>query len=127
MPGSQSAEAAVFGIDLGKTRFDVMAADASSKPLRRAKLSRSTILPFFEQVPRALIGMEACPGAQWLARKLGSDAISLTFGIIARQSEAPGEDWTVPDFVDKAEPHAEARSNASGLMPPRWLWRRVRL
>ena len=51
MPGSQSAEAAVFGIDLGKTRFDVMAADASGKPLRRAKLSRSTILPFFEQVP----------------------------------------------------------------------------
>lgn len=29
--GSQSADAAVFGIDLGKTRFDVMAVDASGK------------------------------------------------------------------------------------------------
>lgn len=35
--------------------------------------------------------------------------------------------WTAPGLVDKPPPQAEARSNASGLMPPRWLWRRVRL
>jgi len=29
--------------------------------------------------------------------------------------------WTVSGLVDKAEPHAEARSNASGLLPSRWL------
>jgi len=39
--------AAVYGIDLGKTIFR-----------------------FFEAAPKALIGMEACPGSQWLARKL---------------------------------------------------------
>ena len=26
-----------------------------------------------------------------------------------------------PGLVDKPQPQAEARSNASGLMPPRWL------
>lgn len=105
MPGSQSAEAAVFGIDLGKTRVDVMAADASGKPLRRAKLSRSTILPFFEQVPRALIGMEACPGAQWLARKLV--AMGHTVRIIPAQFMKPFVKSNKNDARD-AEAIAEA-------------------
>ena len=64
--------AAIYGIDLGKTRFDVVASDAGGKPIQRIKLTRHTILPFFEAAERALIGMEACPGAQWLARKLAS-------------------------------------------------------
>lgn len=34
-------------------------------PLNRAGITR-----FFVNLPRALIGMEACPGSQWLARKL---------------------------------------------------------
>lgn len=70
MPRSQIVDAAVFGIDLGKTRFDVMAADEAGKPLRRFKFTRSAIVPFFAEAKPALIGMEACPGAQWLARKL---------------------------------------------------------
>jgi hypothetical protein len=35
--------------------------------------------------------------------------------------------WTSHATVDTPAPHAEARSNASGLTPSRWLWRRVRL
>lgn len=70
MPPRRPVAAAIYGIDLGKTRFDVIASDASGKPLRRLKLSRQTILPFFEAASPALIGMEACPGAQWLARRL---------------------------------------------------------
>jgi transposase len=105
MSRSQSADAAVFGVDLGKTRFDVMAADASGKPLRRAKLTRSTILPFFEQVPRALIGMEACPGAQWLARKLA--AMGHTVRIIPAQFVKPFVKSNKNDARD-AEAIAEA-------------------
>lgn len=29
------------------------------------------------------------------------------------------ENWTSPGSVDKSQPHAEARSKASGLTPPR--------
>ncbi len=36
-------------------------------------------------------------------------------------------DWTDPTPVDKFCPHDEACSKASGLTPPRWLWRRARL
>ncbi|PZP55335.1 MAG: IS110 family transposase, partial [Delftia acidovorans] len=105
MPRSPFADAAVFGVDLGKTRFDVMAADASGKPLRRAKLTRYTILPFFEQVPRALIGMEACPGAQWLARKLA--AMGHTVRIIPAQFVKPFVKSNKNDARD-AEAIAEA-------------------
>ena len=35
--------------------------------------------------------------------------------------------WTSHATVDKLKPQFEARSNASGLTPPKWLWRRVRL
>ena len=34
--------------------------------------------------------------------------------------------WTSPGPVDTQRPGFEAASNASGLTPPRWLWRRVR-
>ncbi|EAQ34251.1 hypothetical protein NB311A_09736 [Nitrobacter sp. Nb-311A] len=45
MSRSHSVDAAVFGIDLGKTRFDGMAADASGKPIRRVKLTRYLLIP----------------------------------------------------------------------------------
>jgi len=35
--------------------------------------------------------------------------------------------WTSPVFVDTQRASSEAFSNASGLTPPIWLWRRVRL
>ncbi|SUG57682.1 integrase [Salmonella enterica subsp. diarizonae] len=35
--------------------------------------------------------------------------------------------WSDHAPVDSFCPHGEAFSKASGLTPPRWLWRRVRL
>lgn len=62
--------AAVYGIDLGKTTFHIVGMDKDGVLLQRAKFTRKTIFRFFEAAPKALIGMEACPGSQWLARKL---------------------------------------------------------
>jgi transposase len=33
-------------------------------------LRRETLLAFFDRAARTVVGMEACPGSQWLARKL---------------------------------------------------------
>lgn len=79
--------AAIYGIDLGKNRFDVVASDSTGIPLQRLKLTRGTILPFFERAAVALIGMEACPGAQWLARKLA--AMGHTVRILPAQFVKP--------------------------------------
>ena len=70
MPKVKHQHAAVYGIDLGKTTFHVVGMDATGLPILRAKFTRKTIFKFFEEAHCALIGMEACPGSQWLARKL---------------------------------------------------------
>jgi transposase len=65
-------ETAAFGIDIGKKVFHVVALNAAGAVIQRAKFSRDTLMPFFEAAPKVLIGMEACPGSQWLARRLAA-------------------------------------------------------
>lgn len=38
--------------------------------VQRVKFRRDTLLGFLERAERALVGMKACVGSQWLARKL---------------------------------------------------------
>ena len=47
--------------------------------------------------------------------------------VSADELRAIREKWTSHATVDKLKPQFEARSNTSGLTPPKWLWRRVRL
>jgi transposase len=63
-------DAAVFGVDLGKNVFHVVGLDDRGAVIQRVKLRRESLLAFFERASRTLVGMEACPGSQWLARKL---------------------------------------------------------
>lgn len=105
MPVRRPVAAAIYGIDLGKTRFDVIASDPAGRPVQRVKLGRDTILRFFEAAPAALIGMEACPGAQWLARKLA--AMGHTVRIIPAQFVKPFVKSNKNDARD-AEAIAEA-------------------
>ncbi len=66
----QSNTVAIYGIDIGKTRFDVACLDSTGLPIGRSKYRRDTLLRYFSGAPKAVVAMEACPGSQWLARKL---------------------------------------------------------
>jgi transposase len=97
--------ATVYGIDLGKNTFHFVGMDEKGVPVQKAKLSRKTIFRYFEAADKALIGMEACPGSQWLARKLielGHDV-----KIIPAQFVKPFVKSTKNDTLD-AEAIAEA-------------------
>lgn len=61
---------AYYGIDIGKTLFHVCGCDTKGKPLLRKKFKRPQLIEFFANAELAVIGMEACPSSQWLARKL---------------------------------------------------------
>jgi transposase len=63
-------DAAVYGVDLGKNIFHVLGLDDRGSVIQRVKFRRETLLAFFQQANRTTVGMEACPGSQWLARKL---------------------------------------------------------
>ena len=65
-------QTAAFGIDIGKKIFHVVALNAAGAVIQRAKFSRDTLMAFFDTAPKVLIGMEACPGSQWLARQLAA-------------------------------------------------------
>lgn len=102
---NQPLGAVVYGVDLGKTRFDVVGCDASGTPIQRVKFSRDTLFAFFAAAPKALIGMEACPGAQWMARRLSE--LGHTVRIIPAQFVKPFVKSNKNDARD-AEAIAEA-------------------
>jgi transposase len=60
---------AKLGIDIGKTWFHVVGLDPSGKPVLREKLNRQKLMRFMGTCQRCLVGMEACAGAQFLARQ----------------------------------------------------------
>lgn len=102
---NQPKNCAVFGIDIGKTVFHVVGLDGRGAPIQKAKFRRETLLQFFEQARPTIVGMEACPGSQWLARKLsqfGHDA-----RIIPAQFVKPFVKSHKNDIID-AEAIAEA-------------------
>jgi len=98
-------QVAVYGIDIGKSLFHVAGLDTAGRPTLRKKFKRDALLHFFSNVPASVTAMEACPGSQWLARKLkgyGHDA-----RILPAQFVKPYVKSNKNDSVD-AEAIAEA-------------------
>jgi len=98
-------DAAVFGIDIGKNTFHVVGLDGTGAPIQRATFRRETLLQFFERAARTVVGMEACPGSQWLARKL--KAFGHTVRIVPAKFVKPYVKSNKNDIID-AEAIAEA-------------------
>ena len=59
-----------IGIDLAKSVFQIHGIDATGEPVVRRQLRRRQVLPFFEKLPRCLVGMEACATSHHWAREL---------------------------------------------------------
>ncbi len=100
-------DAAVFGVDLGKNLFHVCGLDAAGAPIQRATFRRDTLLQFFERATPTIVGMEACPGSQWLARKLRT--MGHTVRIVPAKFVKPYVKSNKNDLID-AEAIAEAVS-----------------
>ncbi|EJE3221913.1 IS110 family transposase [Salmonella enterica] len=59
-----------IGIDLAKNVFQVHGVDSQGKTVLKKQLQRSKMLTFFVNLPPCRIGMEACGGSHYWARKL---------------------------------------------------------
>ena len=77
-PKTTSLEACrTIGIDIGKNTFHLIGLDKMGAIVLRQKLSRNQVDIRLANMPRCLIGMEACVGAHHLSRQLkalGHDA-----------------------------------------------------
>ncbi|MGC2223061.1 MAG: IS110 family transposase [Methylocella sp.] len=72
MSNKSNPTVATMGIDIGKNSFHVVGLDQCGAIVLRQKWSRRQIEARLANVPRCLIGMEACVGAHHLSRKLQS-------------------------------------------------------
>src|SRR6266516_3620835 len=62
-------EMSVLGIDIAKRVFHAVGMDERGKIVLRKRLSRHDLIPFLAKLPPVLIGMEACGGAHYWARR----------------------------------------------------------
>jgi transposase len=93
------------GIDLAKLVFQVHGVDARGKVALRKQLNRHQVVAFFAQLAPCLIGMEACSGAHFWARKLCE--LGHTVKVIAPQFVKPYVKTNKNDAAD-AEAICEA-------------------
>src|SRR3954468_10873107 len=70
--GGDMPNPAVIGLDIAKNVFQVHGADAEGRCEQRRRLRRAEVVMFFARLPRALVGIEACPGGHHWARELRS-------------------------------------------------------
>ena len=68
MTRTSTADVTTIGIDIGKNTFHFIGLDAKGAIVLRQKLSRSQLQKRLANLPRCLIGMEACVGAHHLSR-----------------------------------------------------------
>ena len=95
------------GIDTSKAVFTIHAIDQQDRPVQRANLRRSQLLPFFRKLPPTEIAIEACGGAHHWARELA--ALGHTLRLVPPQYVKP--------FVKRAKNDrndAEAICEAAG-------------
>ena len=95
------------GIDLAKNVFQVHGVDARGKVALCKQLKRAQVVVFFANLPRCLIGMEACASAHYWARTL--QGFGHTVRLIAPQFVKPYVKTNKNDVAD-AEAICEAVS-----------------
>jgi transposase len=63
-------EVTTIGIDIAKRIFQVHGVDARGKTVLKKKLMRDQVLTFMANLPKCLVGIEACGSAHYWAREL---------------------------------------------------------
>jgi transposase len=87
-----------MGIDIGKSAFHVVGLDFSGKPVFRSKFTRERLIEFLARTTPTVVGMEACPDSNWLARKAAFAGHKV--GIVPAQFVKPPFKFNKTDMVD---------------------------
>jgi transposase len=96
-----------LGIDIGKSVFHVVGLDTKGNPVFRSRFNRERLLQFLARAAPTIVGMEACPGSNWLARKAA--CLGHEVHIVPAQFVKPFVKSNKTDLAD-AEAIAEAIS-----------------
>ena len=105
MTNKSNPAVATMGIDIGKNSFHVVGLDERGTIVLRQKWSRGQIDARFANMPRCLIGMEACVGAHHLSRKLsalGHDARLMPAKYVRPYSKGQKNDFRDAEAIAEA-------------------------
>ena len=61
---------AIIGVDIGKDTFHLVGFDRAGQLVMRKQIKRLALSATFEQLPRCIVGMEACLSAHFVSRTL---------------------------------------------------------
>jgi transposase len=95
----------VIGIDIGKNSFHVVGQDRRGALVLHQKWSRGQVEARLANLPRCLIGMEACTGAHHLSRKLqalGHDARLMPAKYVRPYSKGQKNDFRDAEAIAEA-------------------------
>jgi len=98
------------GIDLAKNVFQIHAVNKHGKVVVKKQIKRNQVIPFFTNLEPCLVGMEACGGAHYWARKL--EQLGHTAKLMAPQFVKPYVKTNKNDAAD-AEAICEAVTRPS--------------
>ena len=68
--GAVHGEVSTLGLDIAKSVFQVRGVDIAGWVMIRKRVSRAKVLEYFGELPRCLVGIEACPSAHHWGREL---------------------------------------------------------
>jgi transposase len=100
-----NATIAVIGIDIGKNSFHLVGLDSRGAIVLRQKWSRGQVETRLANLPRCLIGMEACVGAHHLSRRLamlGHDARLMPAKYVRPYSKGQKNDFRDAEAIAEA-------------------------
>ncbi len=99
-------------IDLAKKVFHLVWTDTTGKILWRKRLTRHALMPFITQLSPVLIGLEACGGAHYWARRFREHGHD-TSGVSA--SDDDSRDW--PDHGNRPRGGGRRRGSLQAWAP----------
>jgi transposase len=105
MSETVKATVTVVGIDIGKNSFHVVGLDRRGTIVLRQRWSRGQVEARFANMPRCLIGMEACVGAHHLSRRLqalGHDARLMPAKYVRPYSKRQTNDFRDAEAIAEA-------------------------
>ena|GEM_PF-3649902 len=104
----------VCGIDIGKTVFHLIGLSKEGQIVIKRRFTRKQLITHTVNMPACLIGMEACPGAHFLARVLMAQGHKVK--LMPAEYVRPFVKSNKNDYVDA---EAIGRCAAAGARPPR--------
>ena len=105
MSQNLSRAISVIGVDIGKNSFHIVGLDERCAIVLRQKWSRGQVEARLANIPRCLIGMEACVGAHHLSRKLkalGHDARLMPAKYVRPYSKGQKNDFRDAEAIAEA-------------------------